>query len=134
MTRFEIDRSKAAIKDHRVFEGLIVDDPAKFADLFMRPQFQLVCYKIEGREHGWIIYEIVNDSFVFHLVNFTQVSGHHDITDSVFEKVVLPVCVRNGLKYIQASVERAGMARKLKSKGFERYSGRVYRGEVSHVF
>ena len=126
--------TKAAIKDHRVFEGLVVDDPAKFAALFMQPQFKLACYGIDGNECGWVIYEIVNSTFVFHLVNFTQVSGQQDITDMVFDQLVRPVCNHNALEYVQASVERAGMARKLKSKGFERYSGRVYRGEVSHVF
>lgn len=123
--RAYIDDSKQAIKDRTAFKGLCVPNPDAVAALFMQPQFKL----LEFPQLGQIVYEVFERGFVFHLVNFTRVKTH-GITEAVIEGMVLPFCRQNGLEFIQARVERKGMARKLQRLGFQQFSGNVYRRAV----
>lgn len=128
-----IDKSKSAIKSHGVFHGLAVDDRPKYAQLFMQPQFKLVEFVHElGAHLGWIIFEEWKGCFVFHLVNFTRIKTNA-MTERVMREFVKPYCEKNGLKFIQASAERRGMAIKLEKLGLKPFSGQVLRGEAAHV-
>lgn len=121
-----IDANKQAIRDRTAFKGLCVPNPDAVAALFMQPQFHLVDFP----QLGQIVFEVYEKSFVFHLVNFTRVKSQ-GITEAVIDGMVMPFCRAEGLEFIQARVERRGMARKLQRLGFENFSGNVYRRPVN---
>lgn len=126
------DNTKAAIKNLEVFEGLAIDDKEKFRDLFLNDPYKLIVFLDDGIVYGHIIYEIVQDTFVFHLVNFTR-HATQNMTEIALSYVIAPFCYENGVKYIQATAERPGMAKKLEKLGFKQVEGRIFRGEAEHV-
>jgi hypothetical protein len=125
-----ITSDKTDILDHRVFDGLAVDDPAHYAAKFMQPNFYLV--KMGEKNPSYVIFEVQGNRFVFHLVNFTKCKTYR-MTEDFMRGFVLPFCRFRGLKHIQASVERKGMARKLEKLGFKRAYSNIYKSEVAHV-
>jgi len=122
-----IDPSKKAIKDGSVFKGLAVPDQAKYQKLFLNPQFKL--WSADG---GHAIFEEHNGGYVFHLFNYTQCRTR-SMTEYFIYDVAIPYCKERGLTFIQASAERAGMARKLVKMGFKNIGNNVYQGEVANV-
>lgn len=123
--RWDVDKNKIAIRNGSAFDGLRVPDRDKIAALFLMPQFHLVNFG--GLGH--VIFEVHENSFVFHLVNFTKAKTVN-MTEAVMENFVIPFCNLIGLRFIQARVERPGMARKLERLGFENFSGNCYRRAV----
>lgn len=120
-----IDHNRQPIRDLTVFEGLIVDDKAKFKELFLHPQFTLLRFE-EGDKEGFIIFEEWEGGFIFHLVNFTQMNTQ-TMTEEFIKNQAIPYCKKRNLNFIQASVERAGMGRKLQKIGFENIGNNVFR-------
>lgn len=129
--KYWIDRTKAAIKNHTVFNGLAVDDRAKFADMFLRPEFHLI-ELIHEDTYAHVIFEIVGDTFKFHLVNFTAFKTQ-DMTEHFVKEIAPIICFAFDLKNMEATAERKGMERKLERLGFEHIEGKTYRGNT-HVF
>lgn len=132
---FYIDKTKRAIKDQSVFDGLSVDDPNKFYLMFLRPQFKLLELQVIEHDvitYGHVIFEVKGDSFVFHLVNFTSFKTH-DMTEKFIKYIVPQLCKLFDLKTIEATAERAGMAIKLEHLGFKNVEGNIYRAEVQNV-
>ena len=126
-----IDHTKAAIKDHRVFNGLCCDDRASYADKFMQPDFYLFYRRLLNME-SFVVFQVKNQGFIFHLVNFTEMKTK-SMTELFINNQVIPYCKAQGLKFIQATAERKGMARKLERMGFVNIEGNTYRKELSYV-
>ncbi len=125
-----IVQDKTAILDHRVFDGLAVDDLAHYAEKFMQPNFYLV--EIGKKVKSYVIFEVRGRGFVFHLVNFTRTKTRR-ATELFVEGFVKPFCTFRGLKYIEATAERRGMEKKLERLGFKKSSGNIYKMELGHV-
>lgn len=117
--RYVIDKEKRAIKDMTVFDGLAVDDRDKFRDLFLMPQFNLLEVYEGARLIGYVVYEITEFAFHYHLVNFTSEKSL-TMTEAVNLEFTIPYCERAGIRQIRANVERLGMARKLEKLDFKR--------------
>ncbi|MCB1557226.1 MAG: hypothetical protein KDJ15_07945 [Alphaproteobacteria bacterium] len=126
-----ICQNKRAIEDHSVFEGLCVPDREHYAQLFMRPDFYLVEME-QGGKKAHVVFQVRGRDFVFHLVNFTRFKTR-TMTQDFIKNFVKPFCRFRGLDRIEASAERAGMARKLSRLGFKNVKDNIYRGEVAHV-
>lgn len=123
------DHEKKAIKDHSAFEGLAVDDLDKFEALFMRPEFHLLEMTDDKGVKAHIVFEEREGGFKFHLVNFTKMKTK-TMTEDFINGRVIPYCLARGLLFIEASVERKGMGRKLKGLGFENVEKNIYRRGV----
>lgn len=126
-----ICQSKAAIKNQTVFDGLCVDDRAYYTELFLRDDFHLVEFEQHDRK-AHVVFQIREKDFVFHLVNFTKFKTR-TMTKDFMQNFVKPFCKFRGLKWIYATAERKGMARKLERMGFELIRDNIYRGEVKNV-
>lgn len=126
-----IDHEKKAIQDKSVFTGLAVDDPDKFSELFMGPDYKLLTLN-DGAAKAYVIFEEHKGGFIFHLVNFTALRTSH-MTEDFIKGRVLPYCKVRSLTYIEAAVERRGMARKLEKLGFKYKGDHIYRKEVPRV-
>ncbi len=116
-----ICQNKRAIRTHEVFDGLAVNDRNLLTRKFMQPNFYLVEIPMNGRK-AFVVFEVLNKTFVFHLVNFTKFKTR-DMTETFMREFVEPFCKFRGLEFIRATAEREGMARKLKKLGFSYQSG-----------
>lgn len=122
-----LEKTKRAIKDYSVFDGLACDDPKKYASEFLNGSHYLIeAWGMSGLK-GYIIFEIINDRLIFKLIN---VNGGRDVTKTMHDEFLIPFCRKNGVKYIDAMVERMAMARKLKSLGFQGKNLGLYVKEV----
>ena len=119
---------KTPIKDHSVFDGLYVPEKCTWAKLFMNERFKLVKMHVNNAD-CFVIFEVIKDTFVFHLVNFTQ-ANTNAMTETFFKAFVRPFCAFRGLDKVRASVERRGMARKLERQGLRHIGNNIYEGEI----
>jgi len=127
-----IDKTKAAIKDYSVFDGLCVQDTDYYAQKFLQDGFHLFEHDQSGVK-GYVVFQVKGESFIFHLVNFTNFKTK-SMTQDFINFFVKPYCEKNDIKTIYATAERLGMAIKLKKLGFNWAAGSLYRRDVKHVF
>lgn len=119
---------KSDIQNYNVFEGLHVPNKQVWAKLFMNDNFTLVKMR-QGGANCYVIFEVVKDTFLFHLVNFTG-ANTQKATENFFKRFVRPFCAFRGLDKVRASVERKGMARKLERQGLKHIGHNIYEGKI----
>lgn len=138
--KYHIDNSKKAIETKQVFVGLAVDDVEKWKAEFLRECYNLaIVPDYMPGQTGYVIYSIENETFIFWLINFTGAAGRAGaaakITERILQKIAGPICKETGAKKIKCTVERLGMARKLKNFGFEQQPGtNIFIGAAKNVF
>jgi hypothetical protein len=129
---FRHDKTKRAIKDLSVFNGLCVPDLSAYKREFLKPRYRLLEMKIKNIPLGHVVYEIKGNVFKFHLVNFLKLKTRR-MTQDFVRHIAEPIALKNGCQFIEGTAERKGMAIKLERLGFVNVESNIYRKDLCHV-
>ncbi len=121
---FELVYNKADIQNHRVFNGLDVNNITNVVSEFCRADHYLINIWAKSGHVGYVVFQIIKDKLYFKLINCKPLKN--GVTGSLLSDFIIPYCHKNNINAVIATVERPAMAIKLKKLGFKKLKSGVW--------